>query len=167
MKIAARTKTTGKAAILLLAAFVGLIFMSCRLASSARKSGAIIINGDLAHGQKTPDGWRTDSQDSTATSFDWRQVGGLREISISNLKPQDSRWIQDIHLTPGWYLFTASIRTEDIPKQGVGASLSILVGGIISPISSGDTGWHRESFYLEVDQPADVQLACRLGGYGS
>jgi hypothetical protein len=167
VKIAARTKTTGKAAILLLAAFFGLIFMSCRPASSSGKSGTVIINGDLTHGLKSPDGWRTDFQDSTAASFDWRQVGGLGEISISNLKPQDSRWIQDIHLIPGWYLFSASMRTAGIPKQSVGASLSILIGGIISPTSSGDTGWHRESFYLEVDQPADVQLACRLGGYGS
>jgi hypothetical protein len=37
----------------------------------------------------------------------------------------------------------------------------------MSPFSSGTTDWHKVGFYVQVGQPADVILACRLGGYGS
>ena len=156
----------GKTAILLLAVIAILTFNSCRAAPSSQR-GPIVKNEDLRSGQHSPDDWRTDSQDADAASFDWRQVEGRGELEISNRRPQDSRWSQTIHLTPGWYFFSASIRTEGIPEQGVGASLSILVGGVMSQGSSGTTPWHRVDFYLKVGEPADVALACRLGGYSS
>jgi hypothetical protein len=94
-------------------------------------------------------------------------VDGKGELKISNLKPADSRWVQKVHLAPGWYYFSADVRSEGIPAKQVGTSLSMLVGGVMSQSSSGTTDWHRVGFYVKVGRPADVTLACRLGGYAS
>jgi len=153
--------------VLLLAALVILFLSACRSAPSLQRSAAIVINGDLSRGQQSPDSWRTDSQEPGAATFEWHRIEGLGELSISSHKPQDSRWVQTIHLNPGWYFFSVNIRTENVPANGVGASLSLLVGGIMSRGSSGTTGWHRVGFYLKVGEPAQVDLACRLGGYSS
>jgi len=114
-----------------------------------------------------PDDWRPDAHEARISSFEWHLVNGQGELEISNLKPNDSRWIQTIHLSPGWYFFSADIRTQQIAAGTVGATLSILVGGIMAPSVSGTTDWHRVGFYLKVGTPVDVVLACRLGGYSS
>jgi hypothetical protein len=90
------------------------------------------------------------------------------EIEINNVKPADSHWSQKVHLRPGWYQFTAEIRTHDVAKPNAGANLSLLDGGIISRTLNGSNDWRRVGFYLKVgDAGADVSLACRLGGFSS
>ena len=90
------------------------------------------------------------------------------ELEVSSAKPNDAYWSQTVHLAPGWYHFTASVRAEGIPQNSSGANISILEDGITSPHLRGTTDWQTVGFYLKVGDPgADVVLACRLGGFAS
>lgn len=167
-----KANVPGRAIVLLLASVVAIGLAACQHAPSSSPGGggggSIVTNGDLSRGQgSTPENWQPDAHDPSAATFEWHLVDGKGELKISNLKPADSRWVQKVHLVSGWYYFSADVRTEGIPAKQVGASLSMLVGGVLSQGSSGTTDWHRVGFYVNVGQPADVMLACRLGGYGS
>ena len=75
-----------------------------------------------------------------------------------------------MHLGPGWYHFTADIRTEGVGQdQNLGgACLSILEDGIVSQQLRGTNNWQTVGLYLKVgESSADLQVACRLGGYAS
>jgi hypothetical protein len=131
------------------------------------------MNGDLAKGSgASPDHWRSESWDQApdVSTYVWKHPDGGNpgELQISNLKPNDARWMQSLSLRPGWYRFEADIKTENVGNDKTGASISIMEDGIISAEHHGDSGWHREGFYLKVGRyGADVELALRLGGYSS
>jgi hypothetical protein len=126
-------------------------------------------NGDLTRGSTSPDYWQADPGLPGTTVLRWNHpAGGPAELEIDNLKPNDSHWTQTVHLDQGWYLFTASVRTEGVPADHAGANLSSLVDGIISPTLSGTTGWKTIGFYLKIGKAGfDVPISCRLGGYSS
>jgi hypothetical protein len=100
------------------------------------------------------------------TSFGWRMVAGTGELEITNLQPNDARWIQKRHLDPGWYFFTGIVRVEGVARGITGANLSLLEDGIISEQLNGSADWKQVGLYLKVGSSgADVILACRLGGF--
>jgi len=144
-----------------------ILFAGCK---GCRSTTTIAIrNGDLTHGTDAPDYWRSNPGLPGLSILRWnRPTGGPAELEISNLKPNDSHWTQDVHLEPGWYLFTASVRAEGVPRDHAGANLSSLEDGIISSTLSGTTGWKTLGFYLRVGKAGgDLPIACRLGGYSS
>jgi hypothetical protein len=150
----------------LLAVLVMALFIGCK---GCRSTAAALQNGDLSHGSASPDYWQADPTPPGTTVLRWNHpTGGPDELEIYNIKPNDSHWTQTVHLEQGWYLFTASVRTEGIPAGNAGANLSSLVDGIISSPLSGTTGWKTIGFYLKIGKAGfDVPIACRLGGYSS
>jgi hypothetical protein len=140
--------------------------------SSAARADSILVNGDLSKGTgNSPAGWRIGAWQSgpAFTTYTWRhRPGMLAYIEISSAKPNDAYWVQTVHLKPGWYHFTASIRAESVPDRAVGANLSIVEDGIISRQLRGTTDWQTVGFYLKAGaHGADVPLACRLGGFAN
>jgi hypothetical protein len=130
----------------------------------------VLINGDLSKGAGAqPDHWQSEGWQSGSdfTSYSWRRAGATPgELEVDNLKPNDARWSQKMHLGAGWYHFTAEMRCENVPEGRTGANLSVLEDGIISEQLHGTTGWTPLGFYLKVGEGgADIALACRMGGY--
>src|SRR5260370_24347347 len=60
------------------------------------------------------------------------------------------------------------MRTEGVPTGNTGAYISILEDGIVSDFLYGSNNWRELGFYLKVGEAgADVELACRAGGFAS
>lgn len=133
----------------------------------------LLVNGDLAKGSEhQPDDWRTEAwlNDPDAFSYDWTHpaAGGPGELKVTALKANDARWMQALSLQPGWYHITAEVRTEKVGTQATGASVSIMEDGIMSADIRGTSGWQPVGLYMKVGgQGADVQIALRVGGFGS
>lgn len=132
----------------------------------------VLLNGDLTKGSgNSPDNWRTAAWKNGPefTTYRWHRLPGApSELEVSSTKANDAYWAQTVHLAPGWYHFTASVRAEAIPQNSSGANISILEDGITSPHLRGTSDWQTIGFYLKVgDSGAEVALACRLGGFAS
>jgi len=132
----------------------------------------LLSNGDFAHGSgKSPDHWRTGgwNESPAFTSYDWlHSTGSEPELMIDNLQPNDARWLQTLTLGPGWYYVGAEARTELVPLNAAGASVSLDEDGINSPDIHGSADWQRLGLYIKVGaHGADIDVALRLGGFGS
>jgi hypothetical protein len=149
-------------------------------ASPAASAGAIDVppgpnllsNGDFATGSgKSPDNWRTGgwNESPAFTSYDWLHAAGSEpELVVTNLQPNDARWLQSLSLGPGWYYIGAEVRTEGIPPSTAGASVSLDEDSVNSPDLRDSADWQRLSLYLKVGaHGADIDVALRLGGFGS
>ncbi|HXN85150.1 MAG TPA: hypothetical protein VN867_03720 [Candidatus Binataceae bacterium] len=136
-------------------------------------SGELLLNGDLSKGSgDQPDVWRTEAwvNEPSTVSFNWTHPpnGGPGELEVNATKPDDARWMESLSLTPGWYYFSAEIRTEDVASQNTGATISIMEDGIVSQDLKGTTNWTRVGLYLKVGKKgADVEVALRVGGFAS
>jgi PA14 domain-containing protein len=154
---------------LLLLAVVGLFAVVKPVRACAQEN--ILRNSNLTLGKDAPDSWSTEAwqRGTDFTTFNWtHKAGAPGEVEISSLKPNDASWAQKLHLTPGWYHFTASMRTEGVPTGNTGAYISILEDGIVSDFLYGSNNWRELGFYLKVGEAgADVELACRVGGFAS
>ncbi len=132
----------------------------------------VVVNGDLTRGTgESPDHWQSEAWQNGPefSTYTWHHPGnGPGELEVSNVKANDARWSQKVHVGPGWYHFTASMRSEGVPSDAVGANLSILEDGIISDQLHGNTDWTPVGLYLKVGTAgADVVLGCRAGGFAS
>ncbi len=162
--------TQGARVLALLAALHALWSCGPRRAFAAEN---LLRNGDVSQGAgDSPFEWGSEAWKNGPefSLYRWHHVHGAPgELEISNLEPNDARWVQRVHLGPGWYHFTAQLRAEQVSNAGgAGANLSIVEDGIISQQLYGTTGWQTVGFYLKVGESgAEVDLACRLGGFAS
>jgi hypothetical protein len=149
-------------------------------ASPAASTGAIDVppgpnllsNGDFATGSgKSPDNWRTGgwNESPAFTSYDWLHAAGSEpELVVTNLQPNDARWLQSLSLGPGWYYIGAEARTEGVPPSAAGASVSLDEDSVNSTDLHDTADWQRLSLFLKVGaHGADIDVALRLGGFGS
>jgi dolichyl-phosphate-mannose-protein mannosyltransferase len=132
----------------------------------------LLANPDLIKGAgDSPDNWQTEAwqEGPEYSTYQWNHDEGKPgELSVTNIKPNDARWAQSLNLAGGWYHFSADLRAENVAKDNTGVSLSIMEDGITSPDLKGTTKWQKENFYLKVGpKGADLELACRVGGFGS
>lgn len=152
------------------ALFAGLLVLagSLRLAMAADNRN-LLLNGDLSQGEgAVPKEWQSDAwqKEPEASTFIWRSAGDHGELEISSLKPNDARWIQKVHLEPGWYHLTANARADDVARNATGVNLGLLEDGVISEQLQGNTDWKNLGLYLKIGSlGADVIVACRLGGF--
>jgi hypothetical protein len=154
---------------------LGVLFFSMPAHPDTTQSPSpnLILNGNLAKGSgEQPDHWRTEAwvNDPTAFHYAWihRETGGPGELEVEALKPNDARWMQTLTLSPGWYRFSAEVRTDNVGTRATGATISIMEDGAMSPDIRGTTGWQRVALYLKVGSSgADVEVGLRVGGFGS
>jgi len=157
-------------------ACIALIVPFCAVAAAfAHASDApnLLLNADLTRGAANrPEHWRSEAWVSSPEAFagGWTRgsEGRHGEVEVANLKPNDARLIQSLVLNPGWYHVTADIRTEQVGTAETGATVSILEDSIMSADVNSNSDWTSVGFYLHVgDSGANVDVALRLGGYGS
>ena len=148
--------------------------LTIAMALSARATEAnLILNGDLAKGsEQQPDDWRTEAWVNEPAAFTYTWIHPQNEVpgqlEVNAIKPNDARWMQSLTLAPGWYRFSAEVRTEIVGTKETGATISIMEDGAMSPDIRGTTGWQTVGLYLQVGgSGADVEVALRVGGYGS
>jgi hypothetical protein len=142
------------------------------VASDVPAGPNLLSNGDFATGSgKSPDHWRTGgwNESPTVTTYDWlHSPDSEPELVVNNLQANDARWLQTLSLGPGWYYVGAEARTEEVPASAAGASISLDEDSINSPDLHGVAGWQSLGLYLKVGaHGADVDIALRLGGFGS
>lgn len=140
--------------------------------ATAGAGGNLLSNPGFSHGAgDSPDDWRTGgwNESPAVTRYDWlHSAGSEPELIITNIRPNDARWIQSLSLGPGLYYISAEVRTEDVGSGAAGATVSLDEDGIGSSDLRGTTGWNRLGFYLRVGRHgADVEVAMRLGGFSS
>jgi hypothetical protein len=155
---------------------IAVIVPFCTLAAGfAHASDApnLLLNADLTRGAANrPEHWRSEAWVNSPEAFadGWTRgsEGRHGEVEVANLKPNDARLIQSLVLNPGWYHVTADIRTEQVGTAQIGATISILEDSIMSADVTSNSDWTSVGFYLHVgDSGANVDVALRLGGYGS
>jgi hypothetical protein len=156
----------GRAAPLILAALIALALLAAAPAGAANPSN-VVVNGNLTQSSGgNPAGWQAEGWSSAAgtTSFKW--IPG--QLEVINHKPNDACWKQHLRLGPGWYRFSAEIRTRNVGAKDIGATLSMLQDWISSTALRGTNDWRPVVFYLKIEaKGAALDLTCRLGGYGS
>jgi dolichyl-phosphate-mannose-protein mannosyltransferase len=140
--------------------------------ATARAAEHLLSNPALTKGAgNSPDAWQTQAwqEGSEYSTYQWtHEEGKSGQLAVTNIKPNDARWAQSLNLSGGWYHFSAEIRAENVGKDQTGASLSVMEDGITSPDLKGTTAWQRVGFYLKIgSKGADLELACRVGGFGS
>lgn len=141
-------------------------------APAAEAGSNLLANSDFSRGAgRSPDDWRTAGwkEAPSVTGYDWlHSPGSELELVVTNFQPNDARWVQSLSLGPGWYYVSVEARTENVPSDEAGASISLDEDSINSPDLRGTTDWQRLGFYIEVGKHgADMDIALRLGNFGS
>ncbi|HYA34503.1 MAG TPA: hypothetical protein VEF03_02735 [Candidatus Binataceae bacterium] len=130
----------------------------------------LLVNGDFASGaESSPAAWTPESWVSSPdTHYRWiaplRDHPGELEIETAGMV-NDARWVQTVHLDPGWYHIHAEARSENVGAGPglAGAAIGILEFGTRFDQIKGDSDWTELGFYLNVAEPADVRVVLRLG----
>ncbi|HKD68783.1 MAG TPA: hypothetical protein VKB84_18210, partial [Candidatus Binataceae bacterium] len=148
-----------------------LFLLAPTAALAAKADDNIIANPDLTKGKGAlPEGWTSEGWIASpdASTYNWTHGSGGGQLDISSTKGNDARWIQNLHVGPGWYYFTADIRSDNVGDNNTGASIGLMEDGIISQQLHGTRDWTKVGFYLKAgEHGADIVLDCRLGGFAS
>jgi hypothetical protein len=145
----------------------------CHAQNTGHKNQYLLNPKFMTGSGNQPDNWRTQAwvDSPSAAAYRWippASAAGQGVLEVENLQANDSRWLQTITLAAGWYRFSAEIRTENVPRGRLGATISVMDDGIMSRDTRGTTDWTPVEFYLRVGpHGADIDVALRLGGYGS
>ena len=130
----------------------------------------LLRNGDFAAGAgDTPEGWRRESWvDLPTTRFLWIKPAGGEPgmVSVQNDADNMARWVQDVHLKPGWYYVGAQVETIGLgtDESKTGAMVSLTGLGVVGRDLTGSNDWTTSSFYLKVGAGgADVPIALGIG----
>ncbi len=169
-------------------AIVAALCLTWTVPSSAGYNDNLLLNPDLREGTDgTPDYWRPGAYLQCNSELTWNLDQWPGQLEISNAQPNDAGWGYSFHLDPGWYHFTASIKTKNVPDTAntAGAALCVMesapgnfdrrgtagFGNPPSPCSrqvSGTTDWQAVGIYVKAGESgADGALECRLGGYSA
>jgi hypothetical protein len=128
----------------------------------------LLTNGDFSSGHDNlPQGWRARVSLPT-TEYNWIPPNGLNPgaVEIVNHIPGDGRWVQSVHLQPGWYYISSEISVTGVPQGRYGASIGLTDETVSAPDRGGSGDWQRAGFYLQVGPSgAYVEVALRLGEY--
>ncbi|MDG2307965.1 MAG: phospholipid carrier-dependent glycosyltransferase [Candidatus Binatia bacterium] len=146
---------------------VGIVLLVAVPPASARD---LIVNGGLTAGTNDqPNAWKPDLwSPSKGTAFEWKKGEGTPGILVvRNLRPNDSRWVQDVAVEPNrWYRLSGFIRAVGVSEEGVGANLALMRGFDHSEALKGDTEWTPVGLWFKTKGERSVKVACRLGGFG-
>jgi dolichyl-phosphate-mannose-protein mannosyltransferase len=137
-------------------------------AAAARVTNGLFSSGEDGH----PGGWRGEAYFSgpDAVAFNWYVDSvGVGEVKIDNLKPNDSRWVQNAPVRPStWYHVAGWIRCDSVGTGAMGAYLAVGETGHRSADLRGTQTWQRVDFWTRtLPNQTLVELQCRLGGFSS
>jgi hypothetical protein len=143
---------------LLLAFLLSLTFCT---ALPALAQSNLLNNSDLEAGSSMPDSWHP-SRRSGCESFEWFHPGGTPgELRINSAPGADAAWVQTVSVSPGWYEFSADLRTEDGGPIG-GALLAVKQDRYSVTALWRNRDWERHEFYVRVWGPDSLEVQCGL-----
>ncbi len=141
--------------------------------SPAPAASDLVRNGLFSNGiGGQPEGWRHEAFNpgTSATRFSWTAgTTGIGTISISNLQPNDARWVQTVRVTPSKsYWVSGWVRTENVGRDVLGGHITVMDRPYSSIDVRGTHDWQRVGFRVKAG-PAEtsLEIACRLGGYSA
>src|SRR5581483_10018164 len=110
-----------------------------------------ILKGNLIKGDGgAPQFWNTQAYENEAeiTNYKWNHTAGApASLEILSTEANDARWEQHVRLAPGWYFFTAELRTEDVEPGGTDECLSLIDRKVfVSRELRGTTDWQKVGF---------------------
>jgi dolichyl-phosphate-mannose-protein mannosyltransferase len=150
---------------------LALAAVTLLVATAAHGSTQLVKNGLLTEGADgKPKDWRNEGYAADASQLSWTvDASGLGVLAIDSTKPNDSRWVQTVPVSPNtWYQVTAWIRAEDVGAQAMGVYISILDTFYNSRDLRGTAPWQPVSLWIKTGSiDTTLQIACRLGGYSS
>jgi hypothetical protein len=137
--------------------------------SQAGAADSLLVNGSLTEGSGVnPVGWQSHQWLVGGSIFSWQPGAEGGQLQIVSKEPNDAQWVQHLWLGPGWYHFSAQLRSRNVGLKNTGASLCLLQNWVSSQELHGDHDWEPVDFYVKAGGGgAGVDLACRLGGYGN
>ncbi len=150
-----------------------LIAVALVPASDSRAADNLLLNPDFAAGNDSkPADWGTQSWiEMPTTEYIWIRPSGNEPgtVAIVSSYENQARWIQPLHLDPGWYYVGAQVRTIGVGSSSfqTGAMIALTDVGALSDELNGTSDWQNLFFYLKVGRAgADVQVALQLGYLG-
>lgn len=148
---------------------IAALVLAWAVPGSAGSKYNLLLNPDLTQGTgDTPDYWHREAYAQGRTELTWSSNQFPGQLEVSSAQENDARWDYDFHLEPGWYHFTASIKTKDVPTNTAGAGICVMEDGYCSHEVNGTTDWTPVGLYVKAGPGgADGMLACRLGGYSA
>ena len=148
---------------------VVIALLASLIPARAGAAANLVVNGSLTGASgSSPEGWQSHQWRAGASILSWQPGLGGGQLQIVSKEPNDAQWIQHLRLGPGWYHFSAQLRSHDVGLKNTGASLCLLQDWVSSQDLHGDHDWQNVDFYVKAGgDGADVDLACRLGGYGN
>ena len=150
----------------------GVLLITALIFPAPDSAGAqnLLRNGDFSAGiGNLPLGWHTDSWvDLPTTKYVWIKPHGGEPgmVSVENRSDNAARWVQSLHLNPGWYYVGAQVETIDVGMEPAkaGAMVGLTGIGVVPNDLKGSHDWQTVSFYLKVGEGgADAQVALGLG----
>lgn len=166
-----RDEVSASALTIALGLTLSLILIGLTPGRVRAQSNLLAANSDLTAGSgQMPQDWdhsQFGGDQPGDVTFEWDNDTQPADLEIWNYQPADSRWTQKLHLKPGWYHFTSSVRTENVGELDTGANISIMDTWDLSRHVTGTGTWEPIGFYLLVPKESDVVFACRLGFYSS
>ncbi len=117
----------------------------------------ILLNPNLSSGSSTPNHWRP-STDSDCDSFQWFHAGNVpAELRIHDIVGQQA-WLQGLNVAPGWYHFSASLRTEGLGH----AFLAVQAENLFARSDWSAKDWERHGLYVHLRWHGDLAVLCGL-----
>ncbi len=133
----------------------------------------LLRNGDFSEGiGNVPLGWHAESWiDLPTTKCVWIKphAGEPGMVSIENRSDNAARWVQSLHLKPGWYYVGAQVETIGVGMDPAkpGAVVGLTGMGLVANDLKGSHDWQNGYFYLKVGEGGgDAQVALGLGFFG-
>ena len=142
-------------------------------AEVSNSASNLIVNGNFTSASGgVPSGWAVHTLPGCGFRFELHQQSGAPgEFELINDEPVESTLQQLVTLKPGWYLFTADIKTESVgtagsPPQLFAKSATFPIQTMAHPLGWSDD-WRtlRLTFRAGVKVP-DVLIGFGLGNWG-
>jgi len=128
----------------------------------------LIVNGDFnSAGGGVPTGWSIHTLPGCGFRFEVHQRSGTPgEFELINEEPVESALQQSVTLKPGWYLFTAEIKTESLgtagsPPQLFARSATLPIQTMAHPL-----GWTDDWKTLHLTFRAGTKVPEVVVGFG-
>ncbi len=141
------------------------------IAAGAQPGENMLVNSSFENGAGVLEAWRPTSWVWMPDAFIWPSPvarSGERSAHVNASSVNDASWIQTVNtLVPGQsYELCGWVKGENIAGADVGANVSLLGGFVRSASLLGTFDWTKQCVIF-VAEATRVDVACRLGFYGS
>ena len=139
-----------------------------RSSSPSSSDQNLLANANfVASGRSMPTGWSVRSLPGCGFRYAVRKDGAVGEFEIINDEAVESSLQQSVHnLKPGWYLFTADIKTETVGSAGSPPELFVKSATLPIHNRAHTLGWNDDWQKLHLTFSAGSRISDVVVGFG-